>query len=310
MKGCAVMQEYTDQEFVDEYGFPIEFPETVLANMRGALNISEDVFRNLHDYFDAASNLYARIPLRMLYEIYNSQNPPISEDDFLDAAEVISHGRNHYTIVPRKVFYPDSPETELELVAEHLYALGDDEYYKVEQAQADKKWYIPIREDFLKYSDSFYTEETPQLLALTNFLRNTQKKLRCPPLDVTEELVMLFRLDQTLQEILNDARRFGVSFQTQADLRLFIKLCLDLSHHTRRYIHNGHTPAELGLPRLSLDEAMATVTYDEHWRDPLADLAETIRTLTKKNPAVSGKPARNAPCPCGSGRKYKNCCGK
>lgn len=304
------MQEYTDQEFVDEYGFPIEFPETVLENMRSALNISEDVFHTLHDYLDAASNLYARIPLRMLYDIYNSQNPPISEDDFLDAAEVISHGRNHYAIVPRNIFYPDSPETELELVAEHLYALGDDEYYKVEQAQADKKWYIPIREDFLKYSDSFYTEETPQLLALTNFMRNTQKRLRCPFREVTEELEMLFRLDHTLQEILNDARRFGVSFQTQADLRLFIKLCLDLSHHTRRYINNGHTFAELGLPRLSLDEAMAAVTYDEHWQDPLADLAETLRTLTKKNPAVSGKPARNAPCPCGSGRKYKNCCGK
>ena len=25
---------------------------------------------------------------------------------------------------------------------------------------------------------------------------------------------------------------------------------------------------------------------------------------------IVGKPARNAPCPCGSGRKYKNCCGK
>ena len=304
------MQEYTDQEFVDEYGFPIEFPETVLENMRSALNISEVVFRTLHDYFNAASNLYARIPLRMLYEIYNSQNPPISEDDFLDAAEVISHGRNHYAIVPRKVFYDENPETELELVAEHLYALGDDEYYKVEQAQADKDWYIPSREEFLKHSDSFYTEESPQLLALTNFLRNTQRKLHCPHREITEELEMLFRLDHTLQEILNDARRFGVSFQTQADLRLFIKLCLDLSHHTRRYIHKGHTPAELGLPRVSVDEAMATVTYDEHWRDPLADLAENLRALTKKNPAVSGKPARNAPCPCGSGRKYKNCCGK
>ncbi len=159
------MKEYTnrsgmDQNFVDEYGFPIEFPETVLENMRRGLNISEDVFRSLQAYFDAAKNLYARIPLKTLYDIYNSQNPPISEDAFLDAAEVISHGRHHYAIVPRKVFYPDRPETELELVAEHLYAFDYDEYYKVEQAQADKKWYIPVRDVFLKYSDPYYTEET------------------------------------------------------------------------------------------------------------------------------------------------------
>lgn len=170
------------------------------------------------------------------------------------------------------MFYPDSTATEPELVAEHLYALGDNEYYKVEQAQADKGWYIPNREDFLKYADSFYTEETPQLLALTNFLRNTQRKLRCPPGEIAEEFVLLFGQERTLQDIVNDAQRLGVSFQTQTDFRLFIKLCLDLSYHTRRFIHGGHTPAELQLSRPSLDEAMATVTYDKHYRDPLDDL--------------------------------------
>ena len=30
----------------------------------------------------------------------------------------------------------------------------------------------------------------------------------------------------------------------------------------------------------------------------------------KKKPAVSHKVGRNDPCPCGSGKKYKQCCGK
>ena len=30
----------------------------------------------------------------------------------------------------------------------------------------------------------------------------------------------------------------------------------------------------------------------------------------KTEQAVSNKVGRNDPCPCGSGRKYKNCCGK
>ena len=30
----------------------------------------------------------------------------------------------------------------------------------------------------------------------------------------------------------------------------------------------------------------------------------------KKKPAVSHKVGRNEPCPCGSGKKYKQCCGK
>ena len=37
------------------------------------------------------------------------------------------------------------------------------------------------------------------------------------------------------------------------------------------------------------------------------DYAEQIRLLEQNH---VNKLSRNAPCPCGSGRKYKNCCGK
>jgi len=37
-------------------------------------------------------------------------------------------------------------------------------------------------------------------------------------------------------------------------------------------------------------------------------IADAIRTLEEPVP-VAAKPGRNDPCPCGSGRKYKKCCG-
>lgn len=36
----------------------------------------------------------------------------------------------------------------------------------------------------------------------------------------------------------------------------------------------------------------------------------TSGEMVKPKPAVSNKVGRNEPCPCGSGRKYKKCCGK
>ena len=36
----------------------------------------------------------------------------------------------------------------------------------------------------------------------------------------------------------------------------------------------------------------------------------TNGTMVKPKPATSSKVGRNAPCPCGSGLKYKKCCGK
>ena len=36
----------------------------------------------------------------------------------------------------------------------------------------------------------------------------------------------------------------------------------------------------------------------------------TTGEMVKPKPAVSSKVGRNEPCPCGSGKKYKKCCGK
>ncbi|MEI6132147.1 MAG: SEC-C metal-binding domain-containing protein [Bacillota bacterium] len=41
-----------------------------------------------------------------------------------------------------------------------------------------------------------------------------------------------------------------------------------------------------------------------------AEREEIIREYKLSKMAVSNKVGRNEPCPCGSGKKYKNCCGK
>ena len=303
----------TADEYLDEYGFPETFSPAVLAQMRQELAISQDVFRNIHSYFDAAGNLYARISLRKLFEIYNDQNPPVSQENFLEAAYLIAHEPNHCTIVQRNLYHDEVPRSEpldQELIAEYLYAIDDDEYYELEQAQEGKPWYIPAREEFLKYADDYYHEETPQVLALTNFLRNTQRKFHCPPQEIADEVQGLLKIDVQLTDIVDDVHRLGVRFKDQQDFQIFVRLCLNLSHHTRRHIHRGHTPAEMGLPQQSLAEAMEEVSFDDDFRDPLAAMGQMLRANLMPAPTVTGKPSKNAPCPCGSGRKYKNCCGK
>ena len=43
-------------------------------------------------------------------------------------------------------------------------------------------------------------------------------------------------------------------------------------------------------------------------RDPMMAAAVTAE-VDPRNPATWGKTPRNAPCPCGSGKKYKKCHG-
>ncbi|HUT61335.1 MAG TPA: SEC-C metal-binding domain-containing protein [Phycisphaerae bacterium] len=45
--------------------------------------------------------------------------------------------------------------------------------------------------------------------------------------------------------------------------------------------------------------------------DDLKAEEELLKKTKKVEPIKAGpKPDRNAPCPCGSGRKYKKCCGR
>ena len=301
-------------EQFDEYGFPVVYPPELLNKMRSQLRISEEEFRLLHQCFDAANNLYATIPLRELYGICCRYLPSLSQDDFLAVTEVISHEKcNHYAIISGTIYHPDSPSGDpmnQELVAEHLYCLNDDHYYDVVTQQKDKPWYIPGCEEFSKYTDAFYMEATPQQQALTRYLQNTQRKLHCPPAEVVEELSLHFRGDHDLQNAISDGQRLGIRFQNQQDFRTFISLLLDLNHHTRCYAHRGHTPAELGLPPLNVDKVLKSVSYDNNYIDPLEKINHMLRAKSHAPSTTSGNPARNVPCPCGSGRKYKNCCGK
>jgi len=45
-------------------------------------------------------------------------------------------------------------------------------------------------------------------------------------------------------------------------------------------------------------------------KDDIAEEKELLKDVPKAEPIeAQAKPKRNAPCPCGSGKKYKNCCG-
>jgi hypothetical protein len=60
-----------------------------------------------------------------------------------------------------------------------------------------------------------------------------------------------------------------------------------------------------GLP----DDFEEIVLLDPH--DRLLDRAATARARAGRRPIVAKEPVSlNAPCPCGSGKKYKRCCAR
>lgn len=299
----------------DKYGFPLVFEKKVLAQMRDQIDLPDQTIELLRDYFTAASNLYAKIPLRKLFDIYNSQNEIISESAFLQTANLISHEQHYFAIVGREVFWEDekpSRPMDRELVAEHLYAISDEYYCEAEMRQEGVQYYIPSKGEFLKYADDHYIENTSQYTAMVRYLQNSQRRLHCPPEEIAADLHLAMTMGDDYGSMTDNARRLGVRFDSKKDFYTYLELLVDMCRNTRQFSRRGHTPEECNAPLENIDIIAAGIEYEGEYEDNLTKSAELLRTALDKpqTTTLSGKPSKNAPCPCGSGRKYKNCCGK
>ncbi len=95
----------------------------------------------------------------------------------------------------------------------------------------------------------------------------------------------------------------------------------------RARIFPAKKPAKLGteknpaVVRVQTEEKMkevAALFEENHWKytigldpDQPEDITDLERLQTPLKPTIAGKKlGRNEPCPCGSGKKFKKCCGQ
>jgi hypothetical protein len=149
-----------------------------------------------------------------------------------------------------------------------------------------KPRYIPSRAAFERFSQPYYVEMNPAAAAMLRFLRETLH------VDAREAEVLMIELnDICTADISFNKLQAAVDLMDEAEIPLLSRTVIEqlaerlfnMSNNTRLWCNNGFTPCEL------VDMSGFHGAYP-----------------AKRGPAVG----RNAPCPCGSGKKYRNCCGK
>ncbi|MDO4439434.1 MAG: SEC-C metal-binding domain-containing protein [Eubacteriales bacterium] len=123
----------------------------------------------------------------------------------------------------------------------------------------------------------------------------------------------------------------GIEFNSKKQMNEFLQLLMDAHNNTRMKENRGHNPKELSEPKFS--DAMPIIVPGssqaaEMLRDAMPQLSEmgfsvdldknadTATTFIypkgiNDNPIkIDKKIYPNDPCPCGSGKKYKKCCGR
>lgn len=190
-------------------------------------------------------------------------------------------------------FYQWFTEREGRLV---LNGYEKDDYWKFleEQIQKDIPFYIPEREEVEELFDRGCLLSREAHTAMKDFILETwdcgeaaaELKLR----DLYEAVNNRMRLNDAAEKFAGDEEG-NFAFPSDEVHVKFIEKLMDMSRECRTRDNRGHDWYEMTAIMASKSR-------------------ETSPETGKKTAVKRVKIGRNDPCPCGSGRKYKNCCGR
>jgi hypothetical protein len=224
-------------------------------------------------YACAAVNLYGIISLDELAELFNQQNAEITTADELFSVLIQNIDENSdYCFWDEYLVHSDFEEGDFEGVA------------ALEKAIHGKARYIPPKEEFLRYAEPDYYEPTPLTEKLEAFIMSSFAQNEMEALKITDEIVLTCMSEAPIKDVMSVFDKHGIVFQSKGQVEKLTPLLMDVWNNARIWSNKGHTPNEM---------------TDKNGR-PI------LRVL----PGSGKKPGRNEPCPCGSGKKYKKCCGR
>lgn len=317
---------------------PEEYGRRKLNALYREIPLKDTTSRLLRKYFNAAANLYGIIPLRKLYEIIAAQNKAlVTEEEFLAFAEIARHECEDYYILGQSELYYDVSSAE-RMDYEVIDVLLIDEdlkpYHAVLRGHQGKPYYVPEKKEFLAYNNPFYWENTKEAAAFRDFLR-TRTTLEETMLDAVFNDIYYgcHCMNADFQDVLNRLNEIGVEFGRKSDVNTFAGVYSAFHNHVRMQYNRGHTPAEIAAMVPPEERVPQSISFGPNIRQAIADGSmnpdelrkgilgmelpnEELRLSLLKELAqaqAAAKPkkvGRNDPCPCGSGKKYKKCCGR
>lgn len=235
-------------------------------------------------------------------------------------------------------FPADMTECHLEegqrfIVAEYLAYYGS--YKDLLDLQAGKEFYIPNEQEILDYARNFYLSQEPAYQNFREFLQHEIEMTYEESDDVALDIWDKIQFDVDFTDIIRYLMDDYEDLLDDAKMEQFIQLLQELNNNTRLQIHRGHKPNEMiqkAIEQGCFSQRPIVVPGSTEAADLLKSASEELKEMgicvdlnsnASMIPANSGqsdafgqaddsfkKIYPNDPCPCGSGKKFKKCCGR
>lgn len=189
--------------------------------------------QNIDLYLQACANLYGHIMPRRFLLIYNKYNEDkLLKGELLQYSNKLNRQAKNYCIYTNAII---NSTVDPEVIDRTIYYQGD------------KKYYVPEKEELLKWVNEKYCPVTPQSEKLKETLLH---KFNISPLAIGSLMFELFHsvlIDERVQaqsDILDKYKVFDKS--SVADFNeFFCKAFIEFANNTRRWANCGFTPQEM-----------------------------------------------------------------
>ncbi|PRY84267.1 SEC-C motif-containing protein [Alkalibacterium olivapovliticus] len=180
------------------------------------------------------------------------------------------------------------------------------------ESHLGKNYYVPSKEELEHYMKDSAVNKSYSYTLLKQFVKKqtVDSDIVMDILDFNLKVGSAFV--SVVEELTEDDR---LLFKNKSQADQFAKLYADVFNQTRQWQLQGHTPLEMSdeIDGIMFDPekmdtsllvagAQSYSAYSDYYDD------EFIQQEPVKNPYRNV--SRNDPCPCGSGKKFKKCCGR
>ena len=289
--------EWDTLEWLNDMGYLVSYSDDyaeVPAEVAAVYNeINTPEFQTLRsqvnwmkDCLVMVSYLYVSAPAQTVYEMFKQKKGfDIGYDKFIEL----------YHVIPEKACICELVDDQMILKS----ALINNIYKDIERRQGGRKFYIPSVDEILDYSRNGYPTRSASYQKLGRFLMDEMMVS-----DAVKDQVLFFiykecSMDGRMSAIMENLNQKGIQFNDE-QLEKFTKLIMDANNNTRMLEFRGYTPNEIS------GAVWPFATGKPHTSMPNS----FVPTAMPMQPASTKKIYPNDPCPCGSGKKYKMCCGR
>ena len=213
-----------------------------------------------------------------------------------------------------------------------IYAPDPDRLYDLRVRQQGKDYYIPTAAEVEELFDTCALLSTPSYQKMKKYMT---KNLHLAEREAEDILLDLWDMLSTEDDFHESLQWFMDQFEFSNDKQAgdILNLFMHLSNNTRMIANKGHTPSELSgrikfgpgnMPVITAGSSLAAGMLAEAAPEirkmgfgldlesnaaniPVMDLPNGLDGPVKMS---QKKVYPNDPCPCGSGKKFKKCCGK